>query len=114
MTFKELRLEYGMNLTQISEFFEIPYRTLQHWEHGTRKCPEYLLKLIEYRLKGMTDMMNFWMCNNQDVAKQSVLNNVVGFLQVKEEITPKELLHFIEDCLKEETEILNEKYPNKK
>lgn len=51
MTIKELREQSGMSLTQFSAFFEIPYRTLQHWEHGTRKCPEYLLKLMEYKLK---------------------------------------------------------------
>ena len=50
MTFKEIRQASGMNLTQFSEYFEIPYRTLQHWEHGTRQCPEYLLKLMQYKL----------------------------------------------------------------
>ena len=48
---KELRQKTGMNLKQFSEFFRIPYRTLQHWEAGTRHCPEYLLELVEYRLK---------------------------------------------------------------
>ena len=51
MTIKELRELSGMNLTRFSAFFEIPYRTVQHWEHGTRQCPEYLLKLMEYKLK---------------------------------------------------------------
>lgn len=51
MTFKEIRQASGMNLTQFSEYFEIPYRTIQHWEHGTRQCPEYLLKLMQYKLK---------------------------------------------------------------
>ena len=50
MTFKEIRKKSGMNLTQFAEHFEIPYRTVQNWESGTRKCPEYLLKLIEYKL----------------------------------------------------------------
>lgn len=50
MTFKEIREQSGMNLTQFGEYFGIPYRTLQHWEHGTRNCPEYLLKLMQYKL----------------------------------------------------------------
>lgn len=50
MNFKKLREQSGMNLTEFSQYFNIPYRTLQHWEHGTRKCPDYLLKLIEYKL----------------------------------------------------------------
>lgn len=50
MTFKELREKSGMNLTQFSAYFEIPYRTIQHWEYGTRQCPEHLLKLMQYKL----------------------------------------------------------------
>ena len=51
MTFKELREQSGMNLKQFSEYFEIPYRTIQNWEGGQRKCPEYLLKLMQYKLE---------------------------------------------------------------
>ena len=56
MTFKELREQSGMSRTRFAEYFEIPYRTVQSWElHGIskegRQCPEYLLKLMEYKLK---------------------------------------------------------------
>ncbi len=56
MTFKELRERSGMTRPKFAEYFEIPYRTVQGWElHGEskegRKCPDYLLKLLEYKLK---------------------------------------------------------------
>ena len=51
MTFKELREQSGMNMTQFSKYFNIPYRTIQHWEMGTRQCPSYLLELMAYKLK---------------------------------------------------------------
>ena len=51
MTFKELREASGMTRNQFCEYFGIPYRTVQDWELGNRKCPEYLLNLIEYKLK---------------------------------------------------------------
>lgn len=51
MDFKELRQKSGMNLKQFSEYFNIPYRTIQHWEAGDRKCPDYVLELIEYKLQ---------------------------------------------------------------
>lgn len=51
MTFKELRQASGMNQTEFHKYFEIPYRTIQDWEHGKRKCPEYLLKLMQYKLE---------------------------------------------------------------
>lgn len=51
MTFKELREQSGMNMKRFAEYFGIPYRTVQNWEAGVNKCPEYLLKLMEYKLK---------------------------------------------------------------
>lgn len=51
MNIKELRAASGMNRKQFAEFFGFPYRTLQSWELGDRKCPEYLLDLIEYKLE---------------------------------------------------------------
>ena len=55
MTFKELREGSEMTRSQFAEYFGIPYRTIQSWElHGEskegRKCPEYLLKLMKFRL----------------------------------------------------------------
>lgn len=50
MTFKDLRQQSGMGRTQFAEYFGIPYRTVQSWELGDRKCPQYLLDLMEYKL----------------------------------------------------------------
>jgi len=51
MTFKELLQQSGMSRTQFSNCFDIPYRTIQNWELGLRKCPDYLLKLMQYKLE---------------------------------------------------------------
>lgn len=48
--FKTLRQSTGMSMKQFSEYFEIPYRTVQNWEAGINKCPEYLLKLMVFKL----------------------------------------------------------------
>ena len=48
---KTLRQKYNLTRKQFTEMFDIPYRTVQDWELGNRKCPEYLLKLIEYKLE---------------------------------------------------------------
>ena len=50
MTFKELREQSGMNMTEFAAYFEINYRTVQRWEYGERQCPEYLFKLMQYKL----------------------------------------------------------------
>lgn len=46
-----LRRETGMNRREFSEYFGIPYRTVQDWELGNRDMPEYLLRLMEYKIK---------------------------------------------------------------
>ena len=51
MTFKELRERSGMTRPQFAEYFGIPYRTIQNWELGIRECPDYLLNLMEYKLR---------------------------------------------------------------
>ena len=47
----ELRDSTGMSRTEFCEYFGIPYRTLQDWELGNRKMPDYLLRLMAYKIK---------------------------------------------------------------
>ena len=48
---KELRESTGMNRKEFCKYFEIPYRTVTEWERGTRKMPDYVLRLLEYKVK---------------------------------------------------------------
>ena len=51
MTFKELRELSGMNMTQFANYFNIPYRTIQDWEYEKRKCNDYVIDLMKYKLE---------------------------------------------------------------
>lgn len=46
-------LRHITNLTQtaFADLLDIPLRTIQNWEIGHREPPEYVIELIEYRLK---------------------------------------------------------------
>ena len=48
---KRIREELGMNRTDFSRYVGIPLRTLEEWEAGRRKMPEYVLRLIAYYTK---------------------------------------------------------------
>ena len=48
---KELRESTGMNRKEFCEYFGIPYRTVTEWERGTRKMPDYVLRLLAYKAK---------------------------------------------------------------
>ena len=47
----ELRNSTGMSRKDFCAYFEIPYRTLQDWELGNRKMPDYLLRLMAYKIE---------------------------------------------------------------
>ena len=47
----KLRKSTGMTRKEFCEYFEIPYRTLQDWELDNRKVPEYLLRVMAYKVK---------------------------------------------------------------
>ncbi len=46
----ELRESTGMTRREFGDYFGIPYRTLQDWELGNRKMPDYLLRLMIYKI----------------------------------------------------------------
>jgi len=48
---KGIRTESGMNRREFADYFGIPLRTMEDWEGAKRKMPDYLLRLIEYKLR---------------------------------------------------------------
>lgn len=48
---KKLRESTGMNRKEFCEYFEIPYMTETDWELGNRRVPQYLLRLMAYKVE---------------------------------------------------------------
>lgn len=48
--FKMIREQSGMTRPEFSEWLGVPYRTMQEWEIGRRVMPEYVLRLIAYKV----------------------------------------------------------------
>lgn len=48
---RSLREETGLSRTKFADLFGIPLRTVEDWEAGKRKMPEYLLRLMTYKIK---------------------------------------------------------------
>ena len=51
-----LRDRLGMKRPEFAAWLGIPYRTMQDWELGNYKMPEYVLRLIAYKVK-MEEML---------------------------------------------------------
>ena len=51
MTIKELRTASGMTQQAFAEYFGMSKRNVENWEGGKNTPPEWVLKLIEYKLR---------------------------------------------------------------
>ena len=51
MTIKEMREAAKMTQKELAEYFSISRRTIENWECGRTKPPEYLVALMEYKLR---------------------------------------------------------------
>ena len=67
---KKLRESTGMNRKEFCEYFEIPYMTVTDWELGNRRVPQYLLRLMAYKVE-MERLANK---RNKDDKKDDVTN----------------------------------------
>ncbi|MDO4552638.1 MAG: helix-turn-helix domain-containing protein [Bacillota bacterium] len=49
MNIREMRTRLGDTQNEFAMRYSIPFRTIQNWETGVRKPPEYIMKLLEAR-----------------------------------------------------------------
>ena len=56
MNISEMRTCLGDTQREFAARYNIPFRTVQNWETGTRKPPEYITELLESRIKN--DLLN--------------------------------------------------------
>ena len=48
---KDKRIKLGLTQQQLADLTGIPFRTIQNWKTGQRKCPEYVEKLLLFYLE---------------------------------------------------------------
>ena len=56
MNIREMRTRLGDTQSEFAARYNIPFRTVQNWETGMRKPPEYIVNLLEQRIKD--DLVN--------------------------------------------------------
>lgn len=56
MKIQEIRVLTNLSQTQFSEKYHIPLPTLRKWEQGKREPPDYLVELLEFKVR--EDMKN--------------------------------------------------------
>lgn len=56
MDIREMRNRLGDTQSEFAARYNIPFRTVQNWETGSRKPPEYIIDLLEERIR--EDLVN--------------------------------------------------------
>ena len=51
MNIREMRTLLGDTQSEFAARYNIPFRTVQNWETGVRKPPEYIINLLESRIR---------------------------------------------------------------
>ena len=49
--FRSIRMRTHMNRKEFAEWLGVPYRTMQDWELGNSQVPEYVLRLVAYKVE---------------------------------------------------------------
>lgn len=52
---KTERIRLGLTQHQLANLTGIPFRTIQNWEGGQRKCPDYVERLVLEKLEQTFD-----------------------------------------------------------
>lgn len=56
MTIQEIRALTNLSQSHFCDKYNIPLPTLRKWEQGKREPPDYVLELLEFKVKGDLNM----------------------------------------------------------
>lgn len=100
MNIKETRIKHGLTQQQLSNMTGIPARSIQNWETGQRKCPEYVERMVVEALEWRFGP------NYKTVLEeiQEMIETDVQYLAGDAKRYAENVLAEIKDSLKETTE----------
>lgn len=58
MTIQEIRVLTNLSQPQFCEKYHIPLPTLRKWEQGKREPPDYLVELLEFKVRKDMEEIN--------------------------------------------------------
>ena len=101
---RDMRKQLGDTQSEFAERYNIPFRTVQNWETGMRKPPEYILELLKARIK--EDLINKrasalpkYDSNKQDLPKRSDYVGATSWLKAVSESLGDEIVFALDEAL---------------
>jgi len=104
MNIRELRKQLGDTQTEFAERYNIPFRTIQNWEAGVRTPPEYLLELLESRVKEdiinrKTNVLPEYDPHKQNLPKRSDYLGAVSWLKAVRDRIGEDVVFALDEAL---------------
>ncbi len=101
---RELRNKLGDTQSEFAKRYNIPFRTIQNWESGVRKPPEYILELLKYRIKD--DLVNKkasslpkYDASKKDLPKRSDYVGSLSWLKAIHECIDDDIVFALDEAL---------------
>ena len=104
MSIRELRRQLGITQSEFSARYGIPFRTVQNWEAGVRKPPEYVEELLEHRIQEdlvnrKTAVLPEFDPNKKDLPRRSDYIGALAWLKAVQESLGEEVVFALDEAL---------------
>lgn len=104
MSIRELRLQLGDTQSEFAERYHIPFRTIQNWETGLRKPPEYMIELLEKRIKEdlvnrRTAVLPKYDPHKPDLPKRGEYIGAISWLKAVRECIGEDIVFALDEAL---------------
>ena len=104
MNIRDMRKQLGDTQSEFAERYNIPFRTVQNWETGMRKPPEYILELLKARIK--EDLINKrasalpkYDSNKQDLPKRCDYVGATSWLKAVSDSLGNDIVFALDEAL---------------
>lgn len=104
MDLRELRAHLGLTQQGFAERYDIPFRTVQNWETGLRRPPEYMMRLLEYRIRH--DLINCKTAalpeydpHKSDLPKRRDFTGALSWLRAVRDAVGEDIVYALDEAL---------------
>lgn len=104
MNIREMRENLGITQREFADRYHIPFRTLQNWEEGKRQPAEYIVRLLEDRIR--TDLINRktailpkFSPEKSDLPKRSNYIGAMSWLKAVNDCIGEDIVFALDDAL---------------
>lgn len=104
MTIREMRASLGNTQGEFAARYNIPFRTVQNWEAGIRNPPEYIINLLESRVRAdlinrRTAALPQYNPQKRNLPKRSDYVGALSWLKAVRECIDEEVVFALDEAL---------------